>query len=91
MSTSILSENFKYRNASYVLDVRTDKEGLLVSVEQTVHHLDGTRTETTITVPTHIVDRLNDLLGRVAEVQKKETEAKDPPVPLNQRGKLAKA
>ncbi len=38
MSTSILSENFTYRNGTYAIGVGYAKDGLLVTVEQTVHH-----------------------------------------------------
>lgn len=91
MSTSILSENFPFKNATYALGVRYEKEGLLVTVEQTVHHLDGTKEQAAITLPTPVLDRLNEMLERVAEAQGKETEAKEQPVPLDHRGKLAKA
>jgi len=92
-STSILSENFTYRNATYALGVRYAKEGLLLTVEQTVHHLNGTKEEASITMPTAVLDRLNELLDRVSELPQKESAegGKGRAVPLKERPKLAKA
>ncbi len=94
MSTSILTENFPHRNATYALGVRYAKDGLLLTVEQTVHHLNGTKEETSITLPTAVLDRLNELLGRVEELPSEESKAgngMERSVPIKERSKLAKA
>jgi hypothetical protein len=63
----------------------------MVTVEQTVYQLDGTKEHASITFPAPVLDKVNNMLERMAEAKRKEAEAKDPSVPMNQRDKLAKA
>ena len=91
MTTSILSETFVFRNAEYLLDLRHEPKGFVFRIQQTIFHLNGSKEEHSIEMPPQVLEQMNTMMERVAEAKRKETEAKDPPVPINQRDKLTKA
>lgn len=93
MSTSILSKKLDFRNAEYQFDIRYGKEGLSVSIEQTVFHLDGSKVMADINFPIEVLTHINEIAARVAKLPDKEIarQAKERTVPKDQRAKLIKA
>jgi len=91
MTTSIISETFVFRNAEYLLDLRHEPKGFVFRIHQTIFHLNGSKEEHAIEMPPQVLEQMNTMMERVAEAKRKETEAKDPRVPIKQRDKLAKA
>ncbi len=83
-----------FRNAEYLLDLRHDPKGFVFRIHQTVFHLNGNKEEHSIELPPQVLEQMNSMLDRVAEIEKDKnaySTKKPPAIPVSQREKIAQA